>query len=194
MKTILATLTILAALQGKPVDLVPLADVGKAEGEFGWRGPAKGVLMVKANTPVKETLVFNLEAIAEEYDLTATIERLDKGTKSFHVGIITPGGTCSYEFDAFDATKCAVAMIDGQWGEMVDGPFFRKGKARTVTLEVRKAGLTVKADGRRFWSGKIDWTKTTTAQGIKLPDKNHLFLSATGDSWKVSGFALVPVK
>lgn len=199
MKTTLAFLILalpafaLGGQEKKPaaIDLIPKADLGDGKGELGWKSPAKGTLTVAAQFPTHEALTFALDTIPEEYDLVATIERLDKGTKSFHIGIVTPGGTCSYELDSFGATKCSVAMIDGQWGEMVDGPFFRKGKPRTVTLQIRKDGLTVLAEGKKFQKTKVDWTKTSTGQGIKLPDKNHLFLAAAGDSWKVSSFAIV---
>jgi len=169
-----------------PVDLIPKAEIPK---DGTWRVVAK-TLCVDAVFPVREILTFSQE-IPEEYDLTVIIERMDDTKKDFAVGLPFGEYSCAYHFDTWDATKNSVALLAGQEGESTPGPTFRKGKSRTAKFSVRKDGLTVELDGRKFWKGKIAWAKATTVSAISV-EKSKLFLVASGGQWKVSGFVLAP--
>ncbi len=169
------------------VDLVAKAELGDQKGDTGWKSPAKGQLVATAVWPAREVLAFDYEAVPAEYDLALVVERLDAGTKDFDVGLVAPGGTCAYHFDAYDATKSCVALIDGNEGEYAQGQVFRKGKPRTVQLLVRADGLTVMVDGKRLWKGKVPWAKAGLHPAVKVAGKSRPFIVAAGGSWRVTG-------
>lgn len=170
-----------------PVDLLPKAEIAK---DSTWRVVGK-VLVVDAVFPVRETVTFSTDTIPDEYDLTVVIERMDDGKKDIAIGLPVGENTCAYHFDTWDATKNSVALMAGQEGESVPGPTFKKGKARTVKLSVRKDGLMVELDGRKFWKGKVAWAKASTVDAIKV-EKQKLFIVAAGGQWKVSAFVFAP--
>jgi hypothetical protein len=171
------------------VDLVQKASTG---GQDAWKVAGKS-LVASATWPARAVVMFDYE-LPDEYDLTLTVERVDKGSKDFAVGISTPMGQCSYHFDAWDGTASCLALLSGQEGEHVNATVFKAGKPRLVKLQVRKGALSVLLDGKEFWKGRVDWTTATPHQAVKVREKGKPFLVAAGGDWRVASFSVTFVK
>ena len=176
------------AAAAAPIDILLK---GKAGGDSGWKYMGR-MLVGTATFPTRSVLSFDHDPLPEEYDLAVTVERADDGKKDFDIGIVTPAGSCAYHFDAWDAAKSCLALVNGQEGEYTGGQVFKAGKPRAIKMQVRKDGLTIQIDGREFWKGKVDWSSVGTHPAVKVPDKSRLFLVAAGGAWKVSAFSVTP--
>jgi hypothetical protein len=168
------------------VNLMPKAEVEKSGGS--WKLQTGPFLLGEA-TMKWGTLSFDYEIPTEDYDLTLVVERVS-GQKTFVVGVGTSEGLCGYHFDAWEATTSCLALLDGKEGEHTNGQVFKKGKACTVKLSVRKEAFKVEVDGKPFWMSRIAWPTASLHQEVKLKDKSRFFLSMDTGSFKVHSFTV----
>jgi hypothetical protein len=94
---------------------------------------------------------------ADEYNLTAVIERSDEGD-NICFGLMGPGGArLTYFFDLEFGKESCVLTADRKRISTIAGRQFPAKKARTVTFMVRKSGVIVQLDGKDFSTIRTDW-------------------------------------
>lgn len=165
----------------------------KAEFVSGaWKTAPDGSVSVAKPGP-SDASIFHIRQAppAEEYNLTAVVERDGEGD-NIAFGIPGPGGAqISYIFDLDMGKESCVFTADRKRVSSVPGRQFTAKKSRVVTFMVRKSGLVVQLDGKDFATIRTDW-KLSPFPGI-CPTEPGFGFEALGAGVRVSKFSVSSV-
>jgi len=154
---------------GAMVDLLKLIDPSKdtAEGRWSMSGTVLSCLGVAST--------LNIPYVPpEEYDLKLTVERKE-GNRGILIGIVDGGHQATIVVD--EQGDCAgLARVDGmrmdQGGTMFRGVLLAKDTECTLICEIRKMGVTFRANGKMIfeWKGEPQRLSRNPALPILRPD------------------------
>lgn len=162
-----------------------------------WKALADGTLQCARPAQISTSRVQARHApTSDEYNLTATVERVEDGD-NIGFGLIAPGGNrCTFVFDLENGTESGLLLPDQKREGVVKGKQFSPKKPRTVTFMVRKAGLVVQLDGKDFSTIRTDWSKVAPYPGVG-PNDQGFSIAALTTGVKVSRWMVsypAPVK
>lgn len=154
-----------------------------------WKGEKDGSFSC-ANTGPSASSILHAKLLpsAEEYNLTATVER-DGDGDNICFGLMGPGGArVTYFFDLEKGKESCVLTAERKRFSTVPGRQFADGKARTVTFLVRKAGIVVQLDGKDFSTFRTDWKVTPFPK--MMPGEPGFGFEVLGGGAKISRMAI----
>lgn len=144
------------------VDLLKTVDSGRDILSGAWKFLPDGSLQCSRPAQVSGSRIqARYVPASEEYNLIATVERVEDGD-NICFGLPTPGGNqCTFFFDLGNGQDSAILMPDQKKLGLIAGKQFPPKKQRTVTFMVRKSGLVVQLDGKDFTTIRTDWSRVT---------------------------------
>jgi hypothetical protein len=137
-----------------------------------------------------------------EYDLAMKVERQD-GDNTLIIGLVSGESQFAISLDTWAPQKEAsgqqyngLQTLDGKgcWENesMIRGSFLPKGKTVSILLSVRRAGVLVTLDGKKF----LDWKGSSKRLGMygqwAVRNPNALFLGAWTSRFQISQMTLTP--
>jgi hypothetical protein len=142
------------------IDLLKSIDSARDVLSGAWKFLPDGSIQCSRPPQVSGSRIQARYALAsEEYNLIATVERVEDGD-NICFGLPTPGGNqCTFFFDLGNGQDSALLMPDQKKLGLIQGKQFPPKKQRTVTFMVRKGGLVVQLDGKDFTTIRTDWSK-----------------------------------
>jgi hypothetical protein len=154
-----------------------------------WKtAPDGSVSCEKPGPRDNSTLHVRVAPSAEEYNLTAVVERDGEGD-NIGFGLTGPGGAqMTYIFDLDMGKESCVFTADRKRISTVAGRQFTAKKARVVTFMVRKSGVVVQLDGKDFSTIRTDW-KLTPFPGI-MPTEPGFGVEALGAGVRISKLSI----
>jgi hypothetical protein len=162
----------------------------RAEFQSGaWKtAPDGSVSVAKAGPSENATFHVRVAPAADEYNLTAIVEREADGD-NICFGLTGPGGArLTYFFDLDMGKESCILTADRKRISSVPGRQFTAKKARTVTFMVRKSGVVVQLDGKDFSTIRTDW-KLAPFPGI-MPTESGFGVEALGAGVRISRLSI----
>jgi len=176
------------------IDLFKGLDVQKAPACGSW-STVNGALVGSHQGLALGYIEFQAYAPPDEYDLCFTAERVS-GVNHFSATLPGGGRQFTVYFDATDQT--VMETVDGKdWKTSpvrADGNSFPIGKAVSVTLMVRRAGLVVRLDGKDHMTWKGDWNVVSGKPRMPLKASDTIALGLFRSSFKVTRAVVIVPK
>ncbi len=182
------------ALPRNAVDLLAAIDPQKDAVKGTWTIEPQG-LICSAGDHIRLQIPYSPP---EEYDLVMTVMRRE-GADGLLVGLVKGSAQWSVTLDtqASGAFKSGFESLDGQGPSgnpsTYSGPVFANGRETALEFRVRKAGVTVLADGKPIIDWRGNFSRLSLPDGWKVRNPNALFLAAWGSRYQFSRIALIPV-
>jgi serine/threonine protein kinase len=176
------------------IDLLALIDPQVDAVKGDWAKDGKG-LMCAPGDAVRLQVPYSPP---DEYDLSMTVTRREGGD-GLLVGLVKGSAQWSVTMDtvASGSFKTGFESIDNQGPSgnptTYSGPVFTNGVEARLEFRVRKAGVTVIAEGKTIIDWKGNFNRLSLPDGWKVRSPNALFLGAWGSRYHVSKIWLVPV-
>jgi hypothetical protein len=182
------------SLPKNAVDLLAMIDPQKDAVKGEWVLDPQG-LICQAGDHIRLQIPYSPP---DEYDLHLTASRRD-GSDGLLVGLVkgTVQWSVTMDTQASGSFKTGFEAIDGQGPSgnptTHSGPVFVNGQNVQLEFRVRKAGVTVLADGKPIIDWRGNFNRLSLPDGWKVRSPNALFLAAWGSRYHFSRISLVPV-
>jgi hypothetical protein len=174
------------------IDLLPLLRPEKHSVGPPWTRGADGVV----SPPLPWSRVQIPYGPPEEYDLAMSVRRI-QGLDSLNIGLVSGGRQFMVILDGESGSAAWIDRIDP--GAPGSGSsryphkiFLEKDTPVSIDVRVRKAGLTVTANGLKI----LDWQGTSASLSLfpnwKVPDSRALFLGSFETSYRIERLTLSP--
>jgi hypothetical protein len=176
------------------VDLLALIDPAKDAVKGEWTKDSSG-LDCPAGNHIRLQIPY---APPDEYDLTIVANRKE-GSDGLLVGLAKGDVQWAVTMDTQSSGtfKSGFESLDNRGpndnATTYAAPVFTNGAEITLEFQVRKAGVTVIAGGKRIIEWKGSFNRLSLPDGWKVKNPNALFLAAWGSHYQFSRISLTPV-
>jgi serine/threonine protein kinase len=182
------------SLPANAVDLLKLIDPRRDARSGTWKS-ANGILIGDGHSVPSHMRLDIPYTPPVEYDIIVVVEKEDAAISGdFFVCLIGGGKPFAFSLDGFGGSISGIFDIDGktprEGPSSAEGGFFKGGVSHTVTYSVRKDSLTVKADGKEFYTWKEGWGRISLNPA--MGSGNKLGIGTLSCVYKIKKLVLIP--